>query len=58
MDYSLTVDDIEEIISKRTASIIKDKGGYDGIAKALGTDLKTGISLEEKRSNFSERKKV
>jgi hypothetical protein len=58
MDYSITVDDIEEIISKRTAAVIKDKGGYEGIAKALGTDLKSGISLDEKSSNYAERKKV
>ena len=57
-DFGISTKDIEEIISKRTAEVIKSKGGIEAIAKALRTDLKDGIHSDEKNTDYMERKKV
>jgi hypothetical protein len=55
-EFQIKPSELDQLIKARSLALIENLGGVENIAKCLKTDIKSGISKEEKKDNFSERK--
>jgi hypothetical protein len=56
--FPLTDEQFSTLMDSKSTQILEQLGGIDMIAIALKTDLKTGLSEEEEKTDFATRRAV
>jgi hypothetical protein len=55
-EFQIKPSELDQLIKARSLALIENLGGVENIAKCLKTDVKSGISKDEKKDNYLERK--
>lgn len=56
--FKMTVSQLTQLLRSEDLEKLAELGGVDGVAKALNSDLKTGLTKTEIETNFESRKSV